>query len=85
MPINVSIGIQREENLRAISTGFVESTINQVVSKRFVKKQQMRWSPKGIHLLLQVQTKVLNEELRETFNDWYPGSEKNPEAVEMAA
>jgi hypothetical protein len=29
----------------AISTGFVESTINQVVSKRFVKKQQMRWSP----------------------------------------
>jgi hypothetical protein len=69
----------------AISTGFVESTINQVVSKRFVKKQQMRWSPKGTHLLLQVRTKVLNEELRETFNDWYPGSEKNPEAAKMAA
>ena len=28
-----------------ISTGFVESAINQVVSKRFVKKQQMRWDP----------------------------------------
>ena len=27
-----------------ISTGFVESTVNQVVSKRFVKTQQMRWS-----------------------------------------
>ena len=27
-----------------ISTGFVESTVNQVVSKRFVKKQQMRWT-----------------------------------------
>jgi hypothetical protein len=27
-----------------ISTGFVESTINQVVSRRFVKKQQMQWS-----------------------------------------
>jgi hypothetical protein len=25
-----------------ISTGFVESTINQLVAKRFVKKQQMR-------------------------------------------
>ena len=26
------------------STAFVESTVNQVVSKRMVKKQQMRWS-----------------------------------------
>ena len=26
----------------AIATGFVESTVNQVVSKRFVKKQQMK-------------------------------------------
>lgn len=26
-----------------ISTAFVESTVNQVVSKRMVKKQQMRW------------------------------------------
>jgi len=27
-----------------ISTAFVESTINQVVSRRFVKKQQMQWT-----------------------------------------
>jgi hypothetical protein len=27
-----------------ISTAFVESTVNYVVSKRFVKKQQMRWT-----------------------------------------
>ncbi len=33
-----------------ISTAFVESTINQVVSKRMAKKQQMRWSQKGAHL-----------------------------------
>ena len=32
-------------------------------SKRFVKKQQMRWTPKGVHLLLQVRILVLNEEL----------------------
>jgi hypothetical protein len=30
-----------------ISTAFVESTINQVVSRRFVKKQQMQWSLKA--------------------------------------
>jgi hypothetical protein len=40
----------------AITTGFVESTVNQVVSKRMVKKQQMRWTKKGAHLLLQVRT-----------------------------
>jgi hypothetical protein len=30
-----------------ISTSFVESAVNQVISKRMVKKQQMRWSPPG--------------------------------------
>ena len=37
---------------------------HQVVSRRFVKKQAMWWSPRGAHLLLQTRTKVLNEELR---------------------
>ena len=27
-----------------ISTGFVESAVNQVISKRFCKKQQMAWT-----------------------------------------
>ena len=36
-----------------ISSAFVESTVNEVVSKRMVKQQQMRWTKKGAHLLLQ--------------------------------
>jgi hypothetical protein len=55
-----------------ISTALVESTVNQVISKRFVKKQQMRWTKKGTHLLLQVRAQVLNEDLRSTFERWYP-------------
>lgn len=55
-----------------ISTGFVESAVNQVIAKRFVKKQQMRWTPRGAHLLLQVRTQVLNDELRASFERWYP-------------
>ncbi len=51
-----------------IATGFVESTVNQVVSKRMVKQQQMRWTKKGAHLLLQVRTQVLNEDLRTVFD-----------------
>ena len=55
-----------------ISTGFVEPTINQVVAKRFVNKQQMRWTPRGTHLLLQIRVRVLNDELSATFERWYP-------------
>jgi hypothetical protein len=56
-----------------ISTAFVESTVNYVVSKRMVKKQQMRWTERGAHFLLQVRIQVLNEDLRKTFCRWYPG------------
>jgi hypothetical protein len=55
-----------------ISTSFVESTINQVVAKRFCKKQQMQWTPRGAHLLLQTRTRVLNGELASRFRQWYP-------------
>jgi hypothetical protein len=55
-----------------ISTSFVESAFNQIVSKRMVKLQQMRWTKRGAHLLLQVRTHVLNDELRSQFQTWYP-------------
>jgi hypothetical protein len=43
-----------------ITTAFVGSTINQVVSQRFVKRQQRQWTPRWAHLLLQTRTRVLN-------------------------
>ena len=55
-----------------ISTASIEATINQVVSRRFVKRQQMRWALRGAPLLLQTRTKVLNNELEEVFQRWYP-------------
>jgi len=63
---------ERYRQGETISTAFVESTINQVVSRRFVKKQQMHWTLRGAHLLLQTRTKVLNEELEAAFRPWYP-------------
>ena len=63
---------ERRRQGETISTAFVESTINQVVSRRFVKKQQMHWTLRGAHLLLQTRTKVLNDELEELFRRWYP-------------
>jgi hypothetical protein len=38
---------ERYRQGETISTAFVESTINQVVSRRFVKKQQMHWTLRG--------------------------------------
>ena len=63
---------ERRRQGETISTAFVESTINQVVSRRFVKKQQMQWTIRGAHLLLQTRTKVLNDELDATFRRLVP-------------
>jgi hypothetical protein len=68
-----------------ISTSFVESAVNQVVSKRMVKRQQMRWTKRGAHLLLQIRTRVLNEDLRNTFGRWYPGMETEAKVQVPAA
>ena len=50
----------------------METTVNQGVSKRFCKKQQMQWTKRGAHLLLQTRVKTLNGELGEVFKRWYP-------------
>ena len=64
---------ERYRNGERIASGFVESAVNQVVSKRMVKLQQMQWTQRGAHLLLQIRTRVLNGEWEDTFRRWYPG------------
>jgi hypothetical protein len=76
---------ERRRAGEAISTAFVESTVNQVVSKRMVKKQQMRWSPRGAHLLLQVRTRVLNDQLADDFHRWHPGFDQRRDELTLAA
>jgi hypothetical protein len=64
----------RWRNGEAISTAFVESAVNQIISRRFVKKQQRRWTERGSHHLLQIRTRVLNDEWRTTMTRWNPGT-----------
>jgi hypothetical protein len=45
----------------------VESTINQLVAK-----QQMQWTPRGAHILLQIRVQALNDDLHTAFEHWYP-------------
>ncbi len=75
---------ERHQNGERISTAFVESTINWVVSKRIVKKQQMSWTKRGAHLLLQARTKTLDGELRDTFCNWCPGMTNTVENLPLA-
>jgi len=75
---------ERYRNGERIATSFVESTVNQLVSKRMVKRQQMQWTERGAHLLLQTRTRVLNGELEETFRRWYPKFRPEMEVMPVA-
>ena len=68
-----------------ISTAFVESAVNQLISKRFVKKQQMRWTKQGAHLLLQLRIQVINDDLQAKFRHWYPHAFRKDGHISAAA
>lgn len=72
---------ERSRHGEPVSSALAESTVNEVISRRMAKKQQMRWTQKGAHLLLQVRTKTLNNELRKSFNRWYPQMDQNNDSV----
>jgi hypothetical protein len=53
-------------------TIFAESSCNSITCVALPKKQQMQWSKRGAHLLLQTRVKTLNHELGIVFKQWYP-------------
>jgi hypothetical protein len=56
-----------------ISTGFVESAVNEIIAKRMVKKQQMRWNRHTVQSFLDVRIHVLNGTLEDAFRHWHQG------------
>ena len=65
-----------------ISSAMAESTVNAVVSKRFAKRQQMQWTRRGAHMLLQTRTRALDGTLRPLFERWQPGlANENPNSA----
>ena len=68
---------ERWDHGEIISTAFAEATVDLVVSRRFAKKQQMQWSKKGAHLLLQTRTRTLDGTLHDLFTTWYPAMPAN--------
>jgi hypothetical protein len=43
-----------------ISTAPTESAVHRLLHRRMTAKQQMRWSPRGAHLMLKVRTAAMN-------------------------
>jgi hypothetical protein len=60
-----------------ISSATAEATVNQVIAKRMVKNQQMRWTPAGAHRILQIRTRVLDGTLDHHINRWHPRPHNN--------
>ena len=59
--------------------------MNQVVSKRFCKKQQRQWSKEGAPLWLQTRVRTLNGELGAIFKRWYPDMDLEVQEMPLAA
>ena len=61
----------RRNGLR-ISSALAESAMSHLVNQRMGKRQPMRWSAEGAHLLLQVRCAVLDNRLEMLFREWLP-------------
>ena len=55
--IDYATARRREE---PISTAVTESTVQWLLHRRMNAQQQMRWSPRGAHLMLKVRTSFVN-------------------------
>jgi len=75
-------GAERRQG-RKISSALAESAMSHLVNQRMGKRQPMRWSAEGAHLLLQVRCAVLNNRLDNLFREWHP-SFRNQRAIPLA-
>jgi hypothetical protein len=62
----------RRRRVEPISTAFVENAVNEIVSRRLIKKQQMRWSRWTVQPFLNVRTAALIGTLEGSFRRDYP-------------
>ncbi len=61
-----------------IATSFVESAVDEIISWRMAKAQQMRWSRATVQPFLDVRTAVLNDTLEDAFRRRHPGFRPRP-------
>ena len=67
-----------------ISTGFVESAVNEIIAKRMFKKQRLRWNRHTVPRFLDVRIHVLNGRLEDAFRHWHKGFRPVADANQLA-
>ncbi|WP_028215029.1 ISKra4 family transposase [Paraburkholderia mimosarum] len=65
---------------RRVSSASAESVMNHLINRRLSKRQQMRWSMKGAHYLLQTRVELLDGRLQSCFMKRFPHF-RSPEVV----
>ena len=68
----------RRQHGEPIATSFVESAVDEIISWRMAKAQQMRWSRATVQPFLDVRTAVLNDTLEDAFRRRHPGFRPRP-------
>ncbi len=77
---------ERQRKGEPISTGWVESTIHEIIAKRMAKAEQMRWNRWAVQPFLEVRSAVLNDTLAGSFPDRLRGFRPvDPEVPELRA
>jgi hypothetical protein len=66
------IGLSLDEAKTLINAMAVKGTVNRLIGRRLGKGQHMCWTKRGAHLLLQVRCAVLNGELLQRYQRWFP-------------
>jgi hypothetical protein len=59
-------------NGRRVSSASAESVMNHLINRRLTKRQQMRWSLRGAHYLLQTRVELLDGRLETCFAKRFP-------------
>jgi hypothetical protein len=77
----------RRRHGEPISTAFVQSAVNEIVARRMIKKQQMRWNRWTVQPFLDVRVAVLNGTLLRSFRKVFPNFRlaDNPGPIALAA
>jgi hypothetical protein len=83
-PVNYG---RRHRNGQSISSAMAESAVNQIINTRMCKRQQMRWTPRGAHFLLQVRCAILNGDAAEKLHAYEASSQyrMDPDIEEFIA
>ncbi|WP_147376938.1 hypothetical protein [Noviherbaspirillum saxi] len=72
---------RRKREDKPVSTAKAESPVNQVVNARMCKRQQMRWTPRGVQLLAQVRCAVINGDLSQNLAAYNNKMSELPEHI----